>query len=87
MNTNTDQIISIAKRAADVARKFGKKTNAINLAMSLAACHKRRPLRLSDLEKFDDLNLVHDVFGIHRYLNRMTGELTERFIPRCGFES
>lgn len=55
----------------------------LDLTMDLAACHANgRPLRLADLAAADDFNLAHDVFGIHRHLNRESGALGGCFVPR-----
>ena len=51
--------------------------------MDLEACHCNGcPLRLADMEQADAFNLMHDVTGINMHLNRNTGELSKRFLPR-----
>lgn len=56
----------------------------LSLMMDLEACHCNGcPLDLvSLLEAARDYDLVHDVMGIHRHLNRETGKLEDFFRPR-----
>lgn len=86
---DTDRILRIAGRARALAKKAGviKAPQVIDLAMSMSICHNRRFINLDKLEGFDDLNLCHDVLGIYQHVNHMTGELTDCFVPRCGFTS
>jgi hypothetical protein len=55
----------------------------LHVQMDLAATHANGcPLRFDDLLKADDFNLLHDVLGIDRHLDRATGQLTGFFSPR-----
>lgn len=56
----------------------------MELSIDITACHANgTPLRLADLLTADDTNFAHDVFGIHRYINRETGQLEDCcFRPR-----
>lgn len=55
------------------------------LLMDLSACHSNGcPLDFERLEQADDFNLMHDVGGIHRHINRRTGKLENCFLPRCA---
>jgi len=57
----------------------------LTLSMDLEACHSNRtPLDFEKLFKFDDANLMHDVCGIDRHINRETGKLEGFFLPRCA---
>lgn len=59
--------------------------SAMDLEMDLVACHANgTPLDLVKLATADDFNLAHDMLGIRRHLNRITGELDGRFLPRCA---
>lgn len=52
-------------------------------SMDITACHANGcPLRLAELLKADDLDFVHDVFGIRRHIDRKTGKLGDCFLPR-----
>lgn len=85
-----DLIVKIAERAEVIARRVGKIAkgqsalpNRRDVLMDVTAVHANgNPLRLAELLKADDSNFIHDVFGIHAYLDRETGKLTECFVPR-----
>lgn len=62
----------------------GHRVDRIGFSMDIDACHMVCPLDLVKLEGFDDANLLHDVLGINRHLNRETGELEDCFLPRCS---
>lgn len=76
-------VARIQYRVAVIARKqYHTSINGLSLRMDLAAVHARTPLRLEDLSDADDFNLIHDVFGIIKHMDRSTGELTGYFVPR-----
>jgi hypothetical protein len=53
--------------------------------MDLMATHANGcPLDFAKLAGFDDFNLVHDVSGIQRHIDRDTGTLGGCFLPRCA---
>lgn len=55
----------------------------IDLAMDIEACHcNGNPLRLIDLVQAKDHEVIHDVGGIYRHLDRRTGKLRDGFSPR-----
>lgn len=55
----------------------------LEMQMDIIACHANGcPLRLDDLLAADDFNLLHDVLGISRHIDRSTGRLTAIFRPR-----
>ena len=57
----------------------------IDLEMDIVACHLNGcPLDLKKLLGADNFNLVHDVGGIRRHMNRTTGKLEDCFLPRCA---
>jgi hypothetical protein len=78
----------IAKRAyalrkAYAARGTGRIPSALSMQMDLVAAHANGcPLDFQRLENADDFNLLHDVLGIERHLNRVTGQLAGFFLPR-----
>jgi hypothetical protein len=55
----------------------------LSCVMDLSAVNAREPLDLQKLSGFDDFNFYHDVDGIKRNLNRLTGNLEHCFLPRC----
>lgn len=55
----------------------------LNIQMDLCAVHSNGcPMDFARLESADDFNLLHDVGGISRHLDRSTGKLTGMFLPR-----
>lgn len=80
---DVDRIGRIVRRAEAIAKSAGTPLDRVSLNMDLLACHANGcPLDLAGLEAADDPNLAHDVFGIHRHLDRETGALGGCFLPR-----
>lgn len=69
----------VRKIAAD---HYGYSVDRLGVQMDLAAVHLHTPLRLSGLANAEDHDLMHDVNGIARHLNRETGKLENFFVPR-----
>jgi hypothetical protein len=84
---NTADLVLIGK-AVDRAVEIGKQNNfaveRISMHMDLCTAHIEGPLNLDKLVQAPDGDFGHDVFGINRYLDRNTGQLTECFVPRCA---
>ena len=56
-----------------------------SLEMDIEAVHcNGTPLDLQRLLDAPTGTFGHDVFGIQRYINRTTGQLTECFVPRTA---
>lgn len=73
------------QRIARRAQKHDPELDYQSLLMDLEACHSNgNPLDFQRLEKFDDFNFCHDVFGIVRHLDRNNGKLINFFSPRCS---
>lgn len=80
-NTSKTDLLTISKiagRAANLRPAFDR----ITLEMDLCVVHRRIPLRLDDMLEGAEFDLMHDVAGIDRHLNRDTGELGGCFLPR-----
>jgi hypothetical protein len=76
-------IIKIAKRANLIYRENGVLIDPVHIMMDLTATHLNGcPLKLQAMLDADDLNLMHDIAGIDRHLDRDTGKLTGCFDPR-----
>lgn len=74
-----------ADRAVAMARDHGLDYTKSDALMDLTACHANGcALDLPKLLAADEFNFAHDAFGIRRYLDRQTGQLTQCFIPRCA---
>lgn len=81
---DADVIRKIAIRAYALCKTHQVKgVKMIDIQMDLSAAHANgNPLRLDELLEADDFNLLHDVLGIRRHLDRETGKLTGCFSPR-----
>lgn len=81
-------IHEITKRAMELAKEYdagrSPRIDAQTLSMDITAAHISCPLKLRELLVVDDSNFGHDVFGIHRHINRETGELENCFLPRLS---
>ena len=81
---NVRKIEAIMDRALGLAPHVV--TDWISVMMDLAAANGDNgnpPLDLDKLLAFDDFSFLHDVVGIVRHMNRETGKLDGRFMPRC----
>lgn len=72
-------IDKIVVRATNVAPSYARLT----CAMDITACHLNgMTLDLQRLADADEHDFVHDIYGIHRHIDRETGKLTNCFVPR-----
>lgn len=83
-----------SKEARELARKIARRARNLylearvdrdtsDIEMDLIATHANGcPLDFKRLFAADDFNLMHDVSGIARHIDRETGELTNCFLPR-----
>jgi hypothetical protein len=90
-DTDRALITKIVDRALDIIsrdRPLAKRDRAdrrLNLRMDLEACHANgNPLDLAKMADADDFNVMHDVGGISRHIDRDTGKLLDFFSPRCS---
>ncbi len=75
----------IAKRAVGMAADLKVDYDFQTAWMDLEACHcNGTPLNLPKLLNAGDGDFGHDVFGIRRFIDRTTGEMTSCFLPRCS---
>lgn len=76
-------IRAIARRARALYLDHSVDRDLQDIEMDVTATHcNGNPLRLADLLKADDFNLLHDISKIARHLDRETGQLTDCFRPR-----
>jgi hypothetical protein len=82
-------IIALAKAAAKVGKAYnlaGFHYSVLEASMDLEATHASCPLQLREMvESLDGpykSDVVHDLLGIRRHLNRETGQLEDHFTPR-----
>ena len=79
----TTLIHKIAKRYAELIKHT--EVDLVEVSMDITATHLNGcPLDLDKLNNFDDFNLAHDVGGMIRHINRITGKLQNCFDPRCS---
>lgn len=76
-------IKKIAARGVNVYAQHEVRVDELTFIMDLTACHFTGcKLRLEDLLAADDFNLMHDLGGINKHLDRETCQLTDGFTPR-----
>lgn len=77
-------ILQIVKRANAISARSNREPIK-DLVMDITACHANgTPLELQKLLDAPEFDFVHDVWGIHRHIDRTTGELGDCFLPRCA---
>lgn len=54
----------------------------LSFEMDMCACEYTNPIDWDRLSAADDFDLLHDVLGIRRHMNRRTGQLEDCFVPR-----
>lgn len=73
----------VLDRAAAVFARDRRRFDRLHHSMNLTACHANGcPLDFARMAVADDFNLMHDVYGIDRHIDRETGKLGEMFRPR-----
>lgn len=76
-------IRSIAERAVALAELIVCELDVVDVEMDLTACHANGcPLDLGRLLAAGENDLMHDVLGVRRHLDRSTGQLRDHFVPR-----
>nr|WP_313430121.1 hypothetical protein [Brevundimonas diminuta] len=83
--TDAALISQIVDRVEELSLAQGHSLDRLSTTMDLTAVHANGcPLDLDKLAAADNFNLLHDVFGIARHLDRKTGKLRDLFDPRCS---
>jgi hypothetical protein len=77
----TDLIRTIVTRLRE--EHLVAKFDALSLFMDLTVCHNLGYVDLARLRDAAIGDFAHDISGIHSYLDRETGELTDCFVLRC----
>ena len=81
---DVDAISKVLYRADALAKLHGAELPD-GLMMDLTAAHLNGcPMDWAKLLAADDCNFAHDVWGIHRHINRKDGTLGDCFLPRCA---
>jgi len=82
------QIIDIMLRAATLMNFESRGSSRLEVTMDLTACHLNGcRLDLDGLLTATPSDLIHDVAGIMRHINRQTGQLEDCFLPRYEMSS
>ena len=75
-------IVDRAKSASRDTNSTIDKARRSELVVVLTACHLAFPLRLDDLHKAPDFDLLHDIHGIYVNYGEGSGKNIGRFVPR-----
>ncbi len=76
-------IDEIIRRFQNLAPDSQAASDKVGLMMDIEACHCNGcPLRLDELLQSNNFDFLHDVAGIYRNLDRLTGTLQDCFLPR-----
>lgn len=73
----------VARFIALAVLKYEIKQDPATNAMDLIAAHNDVVMDLGKLLGASDTDLLHDMFGIQKYMDRDTGKLDPCFKPRC----
>lgn len=83
--TDNELIMKIANRAVELYKRLGMDApKAVYIAAEISIVHTEIvPLRLQEFLDADDSNFSHDIGGIHRHLEMVSGfKLNGCFLPR-----
>lgn len=81
----TSDEFKIIAAIADRTSKLAAFYPLMDAEMDVTATHANGcPLDLAKLLAADNFNFAHDVFGIRGHIDRRTGKLDGRFLPRCA---
>lgn len=88
MNWDTNEKDSVLiKKIAGRAVEMFEGYKFFDAILDLTACHMNGcPLDLKALLKAKKSDFIHDITGINRYLNHVTGELEAGFVPRYAIK-
>lgn len=83
-------IFALARAAARISKEYNLESpfrySVLEASMDLEAVHASCPLKLKEmveaLETAHKSDVVHDLLGIRRHINRETGQLEDHFRPR-----
>lgn len=83
----TEDRVLIGKIITRYASMVPAKTfDKISLEMDLVACNNNAcKLDFEAMLNGQEFDFMHDIVGLRRHLNRLTGELEDCFLPRFAF--
>lgn len=76
--------MDLIERCVDRAAPLLPSLLRCDIELSLVKAHSNRPLDLEGLLSSRNNDFVHDVAGIVRHVDRVTGRLENLFCPRSG---
>lgn len=78
--------LAIADRALQLAASYDveQRWSRIDTIDLVLLAHRGCPLDLEQFLHSSDQDFAHDIGGIRRHLNRITGQLEDGFTPRCA---
>ena len=80
-STDEDEVAVAA--IVDAVAQWMPQADRITMHMDLIACHTHGcQLDLAKMIAANRSDLIHDIVGINRHLDRETGELRDCFLPR-----
>ena len=84
-STEYASIDKIVARAVSDSDKTGIIFDPLSLTMDLSACDANGcKLDFEKLLNFPLFDFYHDLCGIQKHINRVTGDLMDCFSPRCS---
>lgn len=86
-NEDHDNAAKLGKLAAEQARTLGVEYEQRTAIMDITAAHANgNPLKLAEMVAAigteHETDVLHDLFGIRRHIDRSTGKLGDCFSPR-----
>jgi hypothetical protein len=82
-STESQQIVDIMLRAASLMNFEHLDSSRLDVVMDLTACHLYGcTMDLAGLLAADPQDLIHDITGILRHIDRRSGQLAGFFLPR-----
>lgn len=73
----------IVERALAIYTRNNVQRSVMDITMDIIATHLNGcPLDLKRMSEADDFNLMHDVNGINRHIDRRNAQLRDCFLPR-----
>jgi hypothetical protein len=79
---DSEAIVCIGERGERLCAALDVTYKRLDCMMDVETVHDSIGLDLEALLTADDGNFGHDIGGIRRHLNRITGELEDCFVPR-----
>jgi len=83
-NSLSNSDLSLIDNCVDRASPLLPSLLRCDIELSLCKAHSAKPLNLEGLLASSDKDFIHDVTGIVRHVDRVTGDLGHCHCPRSG---